>query len=280
MAASEKQNESRASAENEPRARPSGLVAATRLAAIFLTTVGYFACFLVARLFTGGAQGRLAAGARWSHRWSRRVLQLMGVSVRVEGELPPAGCLIAPNHFTWLDVIVLMAAAPMFFVSHAGVANWPVVGFFTRGIGTVFIRNTQGSRSLLAAAEAVRRRLSAGISVVIFLEGGTRGGLSILPFKPSLVQTAIDAAARIVPAAIHWRVERPGMSVEDDIGYFRDEHKFAVQAWRLLGLGHARSELKFGEPIDATGRERKELAGAVEAEVRRLYEEPVREWRE
>jgi 1-acyl-sn-glycerol-3-phosphate acyltransferase len=267
MAAIEKQNGGAA------RAQSSAMLATVRLAAVFLTTVLHFACFLGAKLLAGGAERRLAAGARWSHRWARRVLLLMDIEVQARGTPPPDGCLIAPNHFTWLDIIVLMATTPTFFVSHAGVARWPVVGFFTRGVGTVFIRNTQGSRSLLEAAEAVRRRLAAGISVAIFLEGGTRGGLKILPFKPSLVQTAIDAGARVTPAAIRWSVTRPGMDLEDDVGYYRDDQKFADQAWRLLGLGGVKCEIVFGEAMDAAGRERKELAKAVEAEVRRLYGE-------
>jgi hypothetical protein len=41
----------------------------------------------------------------------------------------------------------------------------------------------------------------------------------------------------------------------------------------LLGLGGVKCEIVFGEAMDAAGRERKELAKAVEAEVRRLYGE-------
>lgn len=254
-----------------PRASGSALLAAARLTLIFLLTLGYFGGFALRRLVVRNPQRVLEAGAHSSWRWARRVLGLMGVTVDLSGAPPPPGCLIAPNHFTWLDVIVLMSSTPMFFVSRDDVAHWPLVGFFTRQIGTVFLNRSRSSRDLVGAAGEIRRRLAASLSVVIFLEGTTSGGLSILPFKPSLVQTAIEAGARIVPTALRWRADRPGISVEDDIGYWRDDQTFGAQAWRLLGLSGVACEIVFGEPIDSVGRERKELAAEVETQVRRLY---------
>jgi 1-acyl-sn-glycerol-3-phosphate acyltransferase len=259
-----------------PRARGSALLAAARLTLIFLATLLYFSCFLVQRFVTRDPRRRLATGAHWTRRWARRALRLMGIRVEPRGPQPPPGSFIAPNHFTWLDVIALMGNAPMFFVANDGVARWPVVGFFTRQVGTVFIRRSRVSRGLTAAARQVRERLAAGVSIVVFLEGTTSDGRDLLPFRPSLLQTAIDAGARVVPTALRWRADRPGVSVEDDVGYFRDDQVFARQAWRLMGLSGVACEIRFGDPIDAAGRDRKELAPIIETEVRRLRDDGVK----
>lgn len=254
------------------RARGSAILATARLTLLFLVTLGYHAVFLVRRAAARDATARLAAGAESSWRWARVACRLLGVRVTTAGPPPPPGSLIAPNHFTWLDVIVLMGAQPSFFVSREDVQRWPVAGFFTRQIGTIFLRRSRAGRDLIDAAQAVRRRLDAGQSVVIFLEGTTAGGLEILPFKPSLVQTAIDAGAMVVPTALRWKTCREGVDLEEDVGYFRPHQRFAQKAWRMLGLKDAVAcEIVYGHPIATAGRDRKELAQEIEAEVRRLY---------
>jgi 1-acyl-sn-glycerol-3-phosphate acyltransferase len=253
-----------------PRVRASVLLATGRLGAFFLSTIALYVCLRAQKAWTRGEARRLTVSARWARRWARLSCRLLGVRVSTHGTPPPAGCLIAPNHFTWLDVIVLMGVTPTFFVSRADVARWPVAGFFARGVGTIFIKRSRAGRDLVAAGAEIVRRLSLGQSVAVFLEGTTSDGRDLLPFRPSLVETAIQAHARVVPTALLWHAARPGIDLQEDVGYFGDQ-SFARQAWRLLGLGRAAScEVAFGEPMDATGQNRKALAARVEAEVRRL----------
>ncbi len=49
------------------------------------------------------------------------------------------GALVA-NHSSWLDIFVLNAAEPVYFVSKAEVAGWPGIGWLARATGTLFIR--------------------------------------------------------------------------------------------------------------------------------------------
>src|SRR5882757_3004480 len=45
------------------------------------------------------------------HRWSRRTLPRMGITIDVTG-LPPSTGLIASNHLSYLDILVYSAVAP------------------------------------------------------------------------------------------------------------------------------------------------------------------------
>ncbi|MEO0004117.1 MAG: 1-acyl-sn-glycerol-3-phosphate acyltransferase, partial [Pseudomonadota bacterium] len=43
--------------------------------------------------------------------WSRRLLGLLGLQLRLHGELPGRGpLLVLANHISWLDIIVINAA--------------------------------------------------------------------------------------------------------------------------------------------------------------------------
>ena len=62
--------------------------------------------------------------------WSAKTLQLMGIAMRVEGELQPGGVLLAANHVSWLDITALHAVVPQArFVSKAAIQSWPVLSF-------------------------------------------------------------------------------------------------------------------------------------------------------
>jgi 1-acyl-sn-glycerol-3-phosphate acyltransferase len=60
-------------------------------------------------------------------RWSRQGTPMRG-----------PGAVVA-NHSSWLDILVLNAAMPVFFVSKAEVAKWPGINILTRVTNTHFV---------------------------------------------------------------------------------------------------------------------------------------------
>lgn len=211
--------------------------------------------------------GRRRITSNLFSRWARLICRLVGLQVEVLGPHPPPGSLIAPNHQSYLDVIVLAAAAPMTFVSKAEVQDWPIFGFLLRRADQIVIHRTR-TRRLLESVRLVSERLSQGFSVCVFLEGTTSSGEDMLSFHPSLLQPAIDAGATVVPVAVTWEADHPDVVVSRDVAYWGD-HVFALHLLRVLGLRGIRARIRFGKALAASG-DRAELAARLEREVRAL----------
>ena len=101
------------------------------------------------------------------------------------------GAFVA-NHSSWLDIFVLNAAAPLFFVSKAEVAGWPGIGWLARITGTVFVRrNRQEADRQRALLEG---RIAEGHRLLFFPEGTSTDGRRVLPFKPTLFAALFSEA--------------------------------------------------------------------------------------
>jgi 1-acyl-sn-glycerol-3-phosphate acyltransferase len=128
--------------------------------------------------------------------------RLLARALRFEVEIvgaPEAGALHVANHVSWADIVALGAATPATFVARADLARWPVLGALARLAGTVFVARHRraGVRGQVGQiAEALR----AG-TVVLFAEGTTGDGGSVLPFRSAL----FAAATRVQPVSLQWR---------------------------------------------------------------------------
>ncbi|WP_255522106.1 lysophospholipid acyltransferase family protein [Paracoccus sp. NBH48] len=116
----------------------------------------------------------------------RLVLACIGLSWRREGTpLRGPGAVVA-NHSSWLDILTLNAALPVFFVSKAEVARWPGINVLTRVTDTHFV--TRDPKLARAQALEFAERIRAGHRLLFFPEGTSSDGRRVLPFKPTLFQ--------------------------------------------------------------------------------------------
>lgn len=95
------------------------------------------------------------------------------------------GAMVA-NHASWLDILVLNSASPVYFVSKAEVAGWPGIGLLARVTGTVFIRRDR--RAAQVQKLLFEARLRAGHRLLFFPEGTSSDGLQVLAFKSTLFE--------------------------------------------------------------------------------------------
>ena len=147
------------------------------------------------------------ARAQWlAHRAARLLGLLAAIPFRVEGtgHLPrEGGFVIAANHASYLDAIVLFAAldTPLHFVAKQELrAHAPVRRVLER-LGTVFVQRgnvKQGVQETEQLARAVRD----GRHVVFFPEGTFTRASGLRPFRLGAFATAAAAAAPLVPVAI------------------------------------------------------------------------------
>ena len=127
------------------------------------------------------------------HRW---LLRLLGIRVKVRGELVPGPALLAANHSSWIDIPVLASLAPLSFIAKLEVKSWPLFGQMAQLQRTVFVNRQRRSETGNAKSE-IERRLEAGDKLVLFAEGTSSDGNSVLPFRTAL----FGAAALKLPSA-------------------------------------------------------------------------------
>jgi 1-acyl-sn-glycerol-3-phosphate acyltransferase len=192
--------------------------------------------------------------AVWLHRWSRVLLRRWDVSIESRGTMPTSG-LVVSNHLSYLDVLVFSARGPCIFVSKAEVKGWPLFGILARMAGTIFV-DRKRARSAPQSNGEIEAVLREKIAVVLFPEGTSSDGSTVIPFRSPLFEAALQIDEPITPASI--RYEADGGCVARDVCYWADM-TFGPHLLRLLSLKSVAAFVRFGQRIHARGN-RKVLA--------------------
>ncbi|GAA0446947.1 hypothetical protein Ade02nite_85620 [Paractinoplanes deccanensis] len=132
---------------------------------------------------------------------ARTMLAVLRVKVVRQGPAVRPGSLLVANHVSWLDILVLMAFAPVRLVAKGEVGAWPGIGALAGLSGAIFIDRSR-PRALPGTVAEVAAALRSGRTVAAFPEGTTYCGANQGTFRPALFQAAIDAGAPVVPASI------------------------------------------------------------------------------
>jgi len=128
--------------------------------------------------------------ALWLQEASKGVLESLGIRYAVYGGPPVCG-LVVSNHLSYLDVLILSAVMPCFFIAKAEVDRWPIFGKAARAGGTLFLdRDSMASANQVASKIAARLVLS--IPVLLFPEATSSDGTHVLPFHSRLIHPATD----------------------------------------------------------------------------------------
>ena len=186
-------------------------------------------------------------------RWSIRMLRILNVETRIHGAPPgalPGNLLIVANHISWLDIFVLNTLQPARFIAKAELRRWPVIGWLSASVGTLFVereRRRHASSVNRDAAEA----LSRGDVIAIFPEGTTTDGFTILPFKGSLLQPIVDAEGHVQPIAIRYR---DAMGAQSVAPAYVGETSFATSFWTLTAERSLVAELHLVRVTGASSR--------------------------
>ncbi len=203
--------------------------------------------------------------ARLMHDLCSGVTALHGLEVHVEGGIPWGPCVVASNHVSWLDPIILCGLAPCVPISKLDVSGWPVVGSLARELGGLFV-DRRDARSGARVLRGAARALEDGLPVLNFPEGTTTRGDRVLPFRGGVFALARSAAVLVVPVAIAY--DPPELAwVGDDT--------FLPHYLRLAGSPGARARVQFGSPIASRSyATAAELAAAARARVEGLLAGP------
>jgi 1-acyl-sn-glycerol-3-phosphate acyltransferase len=254
-----------------PRPGPAGwLRLLARGGALAAVVFGGLALLLALRLLERPLFGLRRPVTPWiTVAVCRAALRILGLRAEMRGRpLRGRGSMVA-NHVSWLDIFVLNAAGPLYFVSKAEVAGWPGIGWLARATGTLFIARdrTEAARQKLM----MEARLRAGHRLMFFPEGTSSDGLRVLPFKPTLFaaffEHGLAEALEVQPVSVIYRAP-----VGEDARHYAwwGEMAFGPHLLKLLAApGPGGVMVIWHAPLpvrDFAGR--KPLAAACEATVR------------
>jgi 1-acyl-sn-glycerol-3-phosphate acyltransferase len=186
------------------RARRLGLGARRIAVAVYLGALLLPALTALWLALLAAPTGR--AADRLVKLWCRAVLALSGSRVRLERGERLAGtapAVLAANHSSYLDVVVLLATLPagVRFVAKRELLRVPLVGTVIRRAGHLTVERVQASQSV-ADAERVTAALRSGHSVLVFPEGTFVRSAGILPFRLGAFKSAVETGRPVVPVAI------------------------------------------------------------------------------
>jgi 1-acyl-sn-glycerol-3-phosphate acyltransferase len=193
-----------------------------------------------------GARGRVPADRRaaWLHASCARIARRLALAPSISHAPSGDGSgLTVSNHLTYLDILVYGAARPFLFVAKSEVRRWPLLGTLASLGGTIFVdrgRNLQ----VADATREIEQALRAGIPVLLFPEGTSSDGSSVLPFRSPLFDPAIRAGASVTPAAVRYHADD---ATEDQVTYWGDM-VFLPHLFRTLCVRGLTAKIGFESP--------------------------------
>ena len=209
---------------------------------------------------------RRAARAAWLHRSTGRTLRFFQFEIRATGPIPSRGLLIS-NHLSYLDILVLSSITPAVFVSKHDVKYWPVFGQFAVLAGTVFVDRRQRFQ-VGQVNDEITAALNQSALVVLFPEGTSTNGQTLLPFKSPLLEPATNPAWPVAVGWIHYEIDDGDAG--NEVCYWGD-HTFFPHMLNLLSKRRVRATVRFGQFPQRNG-DRKELAQQLREEILALKE--------
>jgi 1-acyl-sn-glycerol-3-phosphate acyltransferase len=161
------------------------------------------------------------------------------------------GCVLACNHFHWIDPPVLGASSPrvVYFMAKVEAHRVPGLGSLIRSFGAFPVRRGESDRE---AVRTMRAIVADGGALGVFAEGTRQLAGEPGPVQPGAAMVAIQEGVPVVPAAIH-----------------------GSQTWQPGGFQPV--SLAWGMPLSFDGLPRggkgyKEASVLLQAEIRRLWE--------
>lgn len=215
-------------------------------------------------LIPHGLWRALRQSSPWPRLFLGTVARIAGARVKRIGTHVRRDVVYLSNHVSWVDILAIAGATGSAFVAKAEVKHAPVVGWLADLNRTVYVdREDRGG--VAAQIDRLREALEDTWSVTIFPEGTTNDGVSLLPFKSSLLkilEPAPDGVA-VQPIFLDY-----GPDVGPDIGWLGVESG-QDNAMRVLARrGSFRVEMHFLEPFSPVHHAgRKVIAAEARARI-------------
>jgi 1-acyl-sn-glycerol-3-phosphate acyltransferase len=200
--------------------------------------------------------------------WCRTTCAILGLRLTRVGE-PFTDCptLLVANHVSYLDIPAIGAFAEGSFIAKSEVAAWPLFGLLAKLSDTMFIRRHW--RQALLQRDQLAARLARGRSHILFGEGTSSNGLTVLPIKTSLLSVAepgiVERPVAVQPVTIVFVQLADGTPVDAgncDLYAWWGDALMLPHLLRVLRLDGVQVQVRFGEPVMSWAITSRKILGA------------------
>jgi 1-acyl-sn-glycerol-3-phosphate acyltransferase len=190
---------------------------------------------------------------RFILKCTKKLVKISGADVTVTGtENVPSDepVLYVSNHQGNMDIPLLYSTAPqtMAFVAKKEMEKIPLLGYWMKERGCVFIDRENARNSLKAINEAIQN-LKLGHSMAVFPEGTRSKSSQVGDFKAGSLRIAIKSGVKVIPVSI------------------KDSYKLIGKRGKNTP---AKVSVHYSEPIDSKNfKDTNELAAEVLAQIKK-----------
>lgn len=230
------------------------LRAAVRFASFFVSTLTIYGVWFVGAPFipnkTFWRQTTFQA-------WAWAFVKISKMRIKVVGMPPAPPFFLVCNHLSYTDIPALRAVVKGVFVAKGEVETWFLAGRMCRDMGTIFI-NRQNRRDIPRAGAKIVERLEQGEGVIVFPEGTSAKGETVLPFNSSFLEFAAQKDLPVSYAAITYTTPTGERRASETVSWW-DEKTFLEHLWELFQTREYTATINFGDaPVQ--NHDRKQLA--------------------
>lgn len=196
--------------------------------------------------------------------WARGLCRILGMELTVCGFPPPSPFLLVSNHLSYVDILIFASQIPCVFIAKKDVASWPAIGSMCRAVGTIFI-DRESRRDIVRVNQMIESSLGEGRGVIVFPEGTSTEGASVLPFNPALLDWAAKSEFPVYYSSVSYHTNANDPPAHLSVCWWGDM-TFMSHLVGLLKLRSIRATLLFGaQPFKEN--DRKALAAELHKAV-------------
>lgn len=219
---------------------------------------------LLAKVFFRGP-AFTAFTSRHTQFMARLGVRILGLRIQTNLDRKVTGEFVVANHLSYVDILVLLSLFPASFVTSEEIRETHFLGQVTAGAGCFFVERRRDRRSPEVLQKEIHRMtgaLRAGNNIVVFPEGTSTNGETVLSFKKTLFQVPVSAGVPVTPIILRYEISPE----RRDHVYWYGTMTFADHLFRLCTLREVAVIVTVLPKLDAFQRD--EVAALSETTIR------------
>lgn len=181
---------------------------------------------------------------------------LFNIQVKSYGKAPAPPFILVSNHLSYLDIIPLYLHLRCTFVAKKEVRNWPLLGYMVSKMGVIFVDRGRKA-DVIRVNRQIRNAVSERQGLVLFPEGTSSAGKTVLPFKTPLLETAARESIPVYSACIRYRTFPPDPPAEETVCFYGARHSFVHHALLMAQNRRIECTIAFNEnPVQLSDRKK------------------------
>ena len=184
------------------------ILAVLKFAGVFAIIMTHLVHHTLISFIIRDEQKKLRYYLRSIARTAGIALKILNVQVEFpNGKTDLAKSFIVCNHVSYLDALVLFRHYPSLFITSVEIRETFLLGKLCDLAGCFFVERRRSKRdpeTINREMGSMKQRLTDGFSILLFPEGTSSNGSSVLPFKTPFFQTVIDCQVPLYPLCLKY----------------------------------------------------------------------------